>query len=219
MIHRHADVVTIHGYTNALQAWQGSNKEHAFPQGQVFMLPNATWGQPTFWVISMIANSFRPRVIELDPEWQTYGDPKVDVVAVSSEDGASLVLRAANWDSAATRIRFVFHDGLKPPTVVSVLLLQGTSGDPLEENDPGMPHRVSPQNRTDLFQPSSQTLTLPALSYVVVTFAWAPRSIRAEQAVSDWNHAVVALACGAAALWGTYALAAAARRLWRSSHQ
>ena len=32
MMHRHADVAVMHGYTNALQAWQGSNKEHAFPQ-------------------------------------------------------------------------------------------------------------------------------------------------------------------------------------------
>jgi hypothetical protein len=213
MIHRHADVVTIHGYTNALQAWQGSNQEHAFPQGQVFMLPNATWGQPTFWVISMIADSFRPRVIELDPQWQTYGDPKVDVMAVCSEDGTSLVLRAANWDnSAATRLRIMFHDGLQLPTVVSVLLLRGSSGDPLEENDPGSPRRVSPQNRTDLFQPSSQTLTLPALSYVVVTFVWTPRSVPAEQLLPGWSHMALAVACGATALWGCYALAAAACR-------
>jgi len=220
MIHRHADVVTISGYTNALQAWQGSNKEHAFPQGQIFMLPNTTWGQPTFWVIQMIADSFRPRVLQLDPDWQTYGDgSKVDVVAVSSEDGASLVLRAANWDeSAATLVRVVFHDSLKKqqPTAVSVLLLQGTSGDPLEENDPGMPHRVSPQNRTELFHAASQTLTLPALSYVVVTFEWAPRS---EQAVEDWKYAVVALACVAAAVWGTYALAAAYTPPLLDNHQ
>jgi hypothetical protein len=86
----------------------------------VFVLPNATWGQPTFWVIKMVAESYRPRVIETDEAWRSYGDGKVDVVCVCSEDASSLVVRAANWDSAATVIPIIFHDGLGPAAVVSV---------------------------------------------------------------------------------------------------
>ena len=57
-------------YADALQAWQGMNVEQLFPQGQVFTLPNMTWGQPTFWVIKMVAESYRPRVLAVDASWQ-----------------------------------------------------------------------------------------------------------------------------------------------------
>ena len=34
--------------------------EQAFPQGQLFILPNMTWGQPTYYVNQMVAQSYQP---------------------------------------------------------------------------------------------------------------------------------------------------------------
>jgi hypothetical protein len=34
MLQRRASLVPVHGYANALQAWQGMDPEQAFPQGQ-----------------------------------------------------------------------------------------------------------------------------------------------------------------------------------------
>ena len=45
-MHRHADVVAVHGYANALGAYQGFDNALsiiAFPQAQLQVLPNATW--------------------------------------------------------------------------------------------------------------------------------------------------------------------------------
>ena len=32
MMHRRSDFAPVHGYANALEAWQGMNSEQAFPQ-------------------------------------------------------------------------------------------------------------------------------------------------------------------------------------------
>jgi hypothetical protein len=56
----HADFGVIHGYANCFEAFQGMDVEQAFPQGQVFHLPNMTWGQPTYYVIQMVAESYQP---------------------------------------------------------------------------------------------------------------------------------------------------------------
>ena len=65
MMHRHADFGNVHGYANGLETFQGMDPEQAFPQGQLFMLPNMTWGQPTFHVIQMVAESYQPHLLPL----------------------------------------------------------------------------------------------------------------------------------------------------------
>ncbi len=60
LITGHADFGFLHGYANCLEAFQGMDVEQAFPQGQIFFLPNMTWAQPTYYVIQMVANSYQP---------------------------------------------------------------------------------------------------------------------------------------------------------------
>ena len=65
MMHRHGDFAHVHGYANAMEAWQGMDVEQAFPQGQIFTLPNMTWGQPTYYVIQMVQLSYQPYNLQL----------------------------------------------------------------------------------------------------------------------------------------------------------
>jgi len=74
MMQRHADFVQIHGYANGLEAWQGMDREQMFSQGQIFILPNMTFPQPTWHVISMMTSSYQPRV--LSHSFVTSGDEK-----------------------------------------------------------------------------------------------------------------------------------------------
>jgi hypothetical protein len=63
MMHRHGDFAQAHGYANCLEAYQGMDFEQMFPQGQVFFLPNMTWGQPTYYVVKMVQESYQPHNI------------------------------------------------------------------------------------------------------------------------------------------------------------
>lgn len=40
MMHRHARLAPVHGYANALEAWQGMDVEQSFPQVRSTCAPN-----------------------------------------------------------------------------------------------------------------------------------------------------------------------------------
>lgn len=55
---------------------------------------------------------------------------------------------------------------------LQVLVLEGQSGLPFEENTPGDPFRVSPKNNQQLYEDKLQMLTVPMMAFVVATFHW-----------------------------------------------
>ncbi|MFK5165222.1 hypothetical protein, partial [Propionibacterium freudenreichii] len=51
----------------------GMDVEQMFPQGQIFTLPNMTWGQPTYYVIQMVQLSYQPHNVAV-----TYSNQNMD---------------------------------------------------------------------------------------------------------------------------------------------
>ena len=178
MLHRRAGRVPVHGYANGLQAWQGMDPENAFPQGQLFLLPNATVPQATYHVIQMTSESWRPYVLATSEGWD--GASGADALALGSEDGRSLVLRVANWGGAPLRLSLRIATAVSPGLRVRARTLRGTSGAADEENTPGEPARVAPRDDP---QPRDYVpgmlIELPDLSFTVLTLEYPEEEARA----------------------------------------
>lgn len=185
MMHRHGDFAVVHGYANALEAWQGMNSEQAFPQGQLFTLPNMTWGQPTYWVVRMVEESYQPRLLWLDSKWTARAGDTLDVVAVRGD--SSVVLRAVNFGNVDVALQVAFHHVPHPPSYATVTVLQGRDGAPLEENSPWDTHRVAAIVRDQLYDAATRTLQVPRMSFVVLTCTWqrAPGDLTVTAAVAS----------------------------------
>ncbi|KAK3282184.1 hypothetical protein CYMTET_10065 [Cymbomonas tetramitiformis] len=175
---RHADFVRVHGFANALEAWQGMDSEQMFPQGQIMILPNMTFPEPTWWVVKMVQDSHQPHILGVGPGWNgtaVDGSPGlVDAVATASDDGLTIVIRIANWGPATTtRINLNGNSqdsddpGSLLPALVEVEVLGG--GMPFDQNTPGAPNRVAPKRSVFPFSPETE-LPLPSLSFSVFTF-------------------------------------------------
>jgi len=76
---------------NALQV--DRQNDNGWNQGLLFMNPASTWIQPPGYVTQMISNSYEPRVLDVE---MSKADPQLDVTAVKSEDGKTVVLRVVN---------------------------------------------------------------------------------------------------------------------------
>jgi hypothetical protein len=185
MMHRHGDWAVVHGYANALEAWQGMNSEQAFAQGQVFTLPNMTWGQPTYWVLRMVEESYQPRLLRLDPKWTAQAGDTLDVVALRGD--STVVLRAVNFGNMDAALQLAFEHVPRPPSNATVTVLQGQDGDPLEENTPWDTHRVAATVRDQLYDVATRTLQVPHMSFVVLTcrWEWAPGELSITTAVAS----------------------------------
>jgi hypothetical protein len=170
MLQRRGALVPVHGYANALQAWQGMDPENAFPQGQLFVLPNATIPQATYHVISMIEASWQPFVMGVNDGWN--GTDGADALAVGSEDGRTLVLRVANWGGGPLAFTLRIAAAVSPGLRVHARTLRGTSGAADEENTPGEPERVAPHDEPVRDYAPGMRFELPDLSFTVLTLTY-----------------------------------------------
>ena len=170
MLQRRAGLVPVHGYANGLQAWQGMDPENAFPQGQLFVLPNATIPQPTYHVIQMVGESWQPYVLAVNDGWE--GSDGVDALAVGSEDGGTLVVRIANWAGSPLNVTLHIAAAVSPGLRVHTRILQGESGAADEENTPGEPARVSPRDTDVRAYEPGMSFELPDLSFTVLTLSY-----------------------------------------------
>jgi len=166
MMHRHADFGSLHGYANCLEAFQGMDVEQMFPQGQIFTLPNMTWGQPTYYVIQMVENSYQPYNLPLN----TSLSPSVslDAVALGNDDASEVVIRVVNW-GAPTNISIVLQDVIAPASV-DIAVLQGVTGGDYEQNTPMNPTLISPQQYEAAYTPDTQYY-LATNSFTIFSFA------------------------------------------------
>lgn len=170
VLQRRAALVPVHGYANGLQAWQGMDRENAFPQGQLFVLPNATIMQATYHVIAMVEDSWQPFVYGTSDGWD--GSEGVDALAVGLEDGRTLVVRVANWGGAPLRFTLRIAAAVAPGLRVDTLTLRGTSGAADEENSPGEPARIAPHPGEPRTYEPGMLFETPDLSFTVLTLSY-----------------------------------------------
>jgi hypothetical protein len=86
---------------------------------------------------------------------------------MGSEDGSEVVIRVVNYGSA-TSVTIALEAAIAPNTV-SVGVLQGETGDDLEQNSPGQPTRIAPQYSSQAYSPDAQFF-LAANSFTIFTF-------------------------------------------------
>lgn len=163
---KYGDFGVVHGYANAIEAWQGMDTEFAFPQGQLFYTPNMTFGQPTFWVNKMLSETYLPYNIDVTSSSTT----DLNVVATASAksgNAQNVNVFIVNWGqdiavSLSTKSGTVGNnDGLQ------LYVLQGVTGDNDEENSPSEPMRISPFKRQTTV---SKEFTVKANSFVIASF-------------------------------------------------
>ena len=58
MFIRHSNIGKVHGYANAIEAWQGMDSEEAFPQGQIFYTSDISFGQTTLYTNQIWKKTF-----------------------------------------------------------------------------------------------------------------------------------------------------------------
>jgi Alpha-L-arabinofuranosidase C-terminal domain len=168
MAHRRAGFVPVIGYANALQGWQAMDPEMQFPQGALFHLPNATFGQAAYHVIQMVAESWQPYVLRTNDGWLGGADC-ADAIAVGSPDGDTVIVRLANWGpplEVSLIIQGWMGDGA---ATVRVATLRGTTGQPDEENSPGEPHSISIHESDVVTYEPGISIEVDHLTYTVIT--------------------------------------------------
>ena len=175
---RRAGRVVVNGYANGLQAWQGLDDGpwgRLFSQGSLLIQPNGTVATAAGQVFRMLSDSYAPRVLTTNPGWEG-GEGEADALALASESGGRIVLRIANWASSALEVNVTLLSAGQPSPAwwaAAGTVLDGTAlpADPAEQNSPGEPRRGAPRDARLPARPlrGSLQLTLPALSYSVVT--------------------------------------------------
>jgi len=167
---RHADIGIVHGFADAIQAWQGMDAEQAFPQGQLFFTPNATWLQPPGHVIRMIGESHQPRSLGVALSQPTAS--QVDVAAVADDEQSVIVLRCANvaGGGGPAPLTLQFRDGWLPQRLANMTVLADTANkgqpDRDAQNTPWAMDAVVPVTTlVDVTGP----ISLPPTSFSVIT--------------------------------------------------
>ena len=141
-----------------------------FANAQLFILPNGTIETATYHVIGMVARSWQPRVLATTPGWSGGSVNQSDAIALSSEDGATIVLRVANW--AGLPLFFdltLVGGGPRGARVVRTVVLNGTTGEPDEQNTPGRPRAVAPRDFGLRDYAPGMRVEMPGLSFAVLT--------------------------------------------------
>lgn len=178
MAHRRSGFLPVIGYANALQGWQAMDPETQFPQGQLFHLPNATFGQAAYYVIKMAAESWQPHVLAVNAGWA--GGDGVDAVAVGATDGDVVVVRIANWGPPLeVSLNIQGWENAGGAATVRVASLHGTSGELDEENTPSEPHRVAVHTSDTVSYTPGMVIELDHLSFTVITAERGFREARA----------------------------------------
>ena len=162
---KYGDFGYVHGYANAIEAWQGMDKEFAFPQGQLFYTSNMTFGQTTFYVNKMLSDTYQPYNIQINSSSTT----NLNVVATVSSRTASnknVNVFIVNWGNDIT-VNLKVNGG-SIGNELQLYVLQGVTGDDSEENSPSQPLRISPTKQQTT---TSKEFTVKANSFVIASFS------------------------------------------------
>jgi len=145
---------------NALQP-DGQN-DNGWDQGLLFLNPSRVWLQPPGYVTQMISRNYQPLVVRCESP-----APDLDVAALKSDDGKTLVLQLVNV--GATPVTFPLKiSGFVPSKSVARVL---TLAAPLDaRNTASQPDAIKPTAAEwkHGLEGGETTLTLPAHSFSVI---------------------------------------------------
>eukprot|EP01084_Bolivina_argentea_P173338 300219_1 len=164
---KHGNFGIVHGYANAIEGWQGMDKEKAFPQGQLFYTPNMTFGQTTFYVNKMLDQTYLPYNIGVSSS-STNNLNVVATVSSRTAGNKNVNVFITNWGQDIT-----VNVGTKTGSIgnnnnLDLYILQGITGANDEENSPSQPYRIYPMKQTTT---TKNAFTVKANSFVIASFS------------------------------------------------
>ena len=109
----------------------------------MFVLPNMTWLSPLGFAQQMISASFQPNLVHvIAGSWNS----TLDILAVRSDDNATIVFRVVNMDvAAATSTIQVLGIQCAGRSSVQVSELYSDDGNLAAVNPPSEPTKISPR--------------------------------------------------------------------------
>ena len=152
--------------------------QHGFcgDQGAIFFTPNATWGQPPWFVHKMILDA-APWADELvavrvDAALNETLPGRLSVLAAKASQGDTLVLRIANPATVAVNVTLAFPEGERAPASfvrTSLASTTGTAEGPDTDNPIWEPQRHAPiVSKRMPFE--GKRLTVPPVSFEIYVF-------------------------------------------------
>ena len=109
----------------------------------MFVLPNMTWLSPFGFAQQMISASFQPNLVHvIDGSWNI----TLDILAVRSDENATIVFRVVNMDDAAAASTIqVLGIQCAGRSSVQVSELYSDDGNLTAVNPPSEPTKISPR--------------------------------------------------------------------------
>jgi hypothetical protein len=115
-------VVPIAAYPDMLQAYQQMDHwggpleplSNRWSQGQLFVLPNMTFGQPPYHVNQMIARSYQPRGLVTSQSGS--GHESIDCFAAANDIGDVVVVRCVNEAASTASLRVTITNAAVGPS-------------------------------------------------------------------------------------------------------
>jgi hypothetical protein len=159
-------LVEIDTAANCLQPWQ--QHDNYWDQGQVFFTPSKVWGMPPFYAQQMLAQHYRPLLVETRVEGNVVPavpTEPLEIVAARSADGHSLVLKVVNGSAEACSAQISVLAENVPYTGLRSTCL---SGDLNSCNSPDEPTRVVPVQADLPWNGKDVAYTFPAHSFTVL---------------------------------------------------
>jgi hypothetical protein len=158
------DRVPVVCSANALQP-DGQN-DNGWDQGLLFLDPSRVWLQPPGYVTRMIARAYQPLNV---PARVERGGDRLQVAAVRSKDGKTLVLRVVNAADRPITARLALTGFTASRPTAAVEELAGASS---AVNSAKEPRRIAPRTRRwrHKLGDGSARYAFPARSFSILTF-------------------------------------------------
>lgn len=145
---------------NCLQP-DGQN-DNGWDQGLLFLNPSQVWLQPPGYVTQMISRNYQPLVVKTESS-----DRDIDVSAMKSEDGKTLVLQVVNMSEKEATLPLKVSGFVPAKPVAQVLTLEG----PLDAyNTASAPEAIKPVETEwqHGLETGETAVTFPAHSFTVI---------------------------------------------------
>jgi alpha-L-arabinofuranosidase len=163
-LERAGDRIGIACSANCLQPYQ--QNDNGWNQGLLFLSPSQVWPQPPYFVTRMVSANYLPLCVKTEVE--SLGNT-LDVAALRSDDGKTLVLQAVNTGNIplSTHIAIEGFTPRNPAATVTVL-----TGDWDGINTPARPDRIKPGESVwrHGFKAGAPTCSFPPRSFTILRF-------------------------------------------------
>jgi hypothetical protein len=131
----------------------------------IFTLPHMVWGQPPYWVHRMLHEQWQDSVLKHDVNGVCGA---VLPVANASQVGSQFKILYTNYGAEPSALKVHLPPELPRPTSVDAVVLAWP--DTGAANTPSQPNKIVPQATSLPYDVASSSVTVPALSFSVLTF-------------------------------------------------